>query len=503
MNYRYIHPAEIIETCRRTESDSKQLVFSCPLCGAKASFSTVERVGRCFACTGIIKLHTKYDPIPVGELFQDLATRFPISTSDTKDQGARVDIVTQPLSQTSLAYVTSRGIALKVVERFGVLQETMYHDGVYLAWQTYAGDYELRATFPTTLSKMTPKGHQKHFTLVKLVPAPTTCIVCEGIFSAMAYAQLFQRYDVWYVILNSTSNWRKLTEERSILTMAGIREVLLALDNDQAGLATTVALSKALTEAGIPYDVTLPGRDGEDWNDTLQRQQIAVTVAPCDTHSDEPPKRLTVADYEQWLTDHKKVVVAAPCGLGKTYTAAEYMATHWQEGILYVAERNEQLLSMQHLLRTMDVPPELIGIYYSGSADLKALRLAGQMKPIALITHARMQAYPPQEFIHLYKDGSVTRRRTMIVDEAVSPLLILKVPKVFVKGLLSEMGLRFEDTGKLGPDEIMRSLARIASELHCHARYPLKHVGIEAEYIAWTDALPPIDTVTAVRGFAY
>src|SRR5262249_54626091 len=143
------------------------------------------------------------------------------------------------------------------------------------------------------------------------------------------------------------------------------------------------------------------------------------------------------------------------------------------------------------------------GIYYSGSADLKALRLAGQMKPIALITHARMQAYPPQEFLHLYKDGGVTRRRTMIVDEAVSPLLILKVPKVFVQGLLSEMGLQFADTGKLDQEKITRSMAKIAPDLQRHARYPLKYVGIEADYIAWTDALPPIDTVTAVRGFAY
>ncbi|WP_410967251.1 hypothetical protein, partial [Salmonella sp. SAL4436] len=70
---------------------------------------------------------------------------------------------------------------------------------------------------------MTPKGHQKHFTLAKLIPAPTTCIVCEGIFSAMAYAQLFQRYDVWYVILNSVSNWKKLVTELPTFIAAGIR----------------------------------------------------------------------------------------------------------------------------------------------------------------------------------------------------------------------------------------------------------------------------------------
>src|SRR5262249_14658619 len=178
--YQYLHPAAIIETCSGTESDGTQLVFACPMCGHKASFSTLERVGRCFACTGIIKLHTKYDDHPVEDLFHDLTPRFHIASRATNEERSRVESMTRPLSQTSINYLTSRGIALQVVDRFGLLQETHYRDSIYLAWKTYAGDYELRATFPTQLNKVTPKGHQKHFTLAELTPEATTCIVCEG-----------------------------------------------------------------------------------------------------------------------------------------------------------------------------------------------------------------------------------------------------------------------------------------------------------------------------------
>jgi hypothetical protein len=166
--------------------------------------------------------------------------------------------MTRPLSQASIDYIASRGIDLEVVQQFGLLQETMYRDGIYLAWPTDAGDYELRATFPAELAKVTPKGHKKHFTLAKLTPETSTCIVCEGIFSALAYAQLFQRYDAWYVILNSVSNHAKLAKELTTFKSAGIKEFILALDHDQAGLTATVALSQALTPANLPYQIELP-----------------------------------------------------------------------------------------------------------------------------------------------------------------------------------------------------------------------------------------------------
>jgi hypothetical protein len=474
------------------------------MCGEKASYSTVERVGQCFVCGRITKLHSKYDDIPVDALFSDLPQHFRISTRKKRD---RVEIVTRPLSQQSISYITSRGIHLEVVQRFGLLEETTYHGGIYLAWSNQAGNYEIRATFQTEkYGKMTPAGQDKHFTLAKLVPEASTCIVCEGIFSALAYAQLCNRYDVWYVILNSTANRTKLITELVTFKSAGIKEFILALDHDQAGLKATVALSQALSQVNLPYQIELPDEEGEDWNDALIRKNTERSLARLSVPDEPKPLErpaLSVAYYEELLNCHDKVVIAAPCGLGKTYTAAEYMATHWSEGILYVAERNEQLLAMQRLLIKFGVPPEVIGTYYSGSEDLKALRQSGVWKAIALVTHARMQAFPPQEYMLMHKQGGAHQRRLMIVDESICPLLILKVPEIFVKGLLGEMGLRFEDMGKLDPVEMECRIARIDHLLRRHAQFSLKKVGIEAEYIAWTDALPPIDSVIEARGFAY
>ena len=247
------------------------------MCKGKASYSTIERVGRCFACEGIIKLHSTYNDMPVEELFKDLPPGLRLSTRQTDKEASRIELVTRPLSQTAIAYITSRGIDLEVVHRFGLLEETTYRDGIYLAWPTSAGNYELRATFPTTWEKLTPQGHQKHFTLAKLTPETSTCIVCEGMFSAMAYAQLFNRYDAWYVILNSVSNKAQLIGELPTLTAAGITEVILALDNDKAGVETGMVLAQHCHEAGLHVARDFPEHDGEDWNDALQREPAPVT----------------------------------------------------------------------------------------------------------------------------------------------------------------------------------------------------------------------------------
>ena len=121
--------------------------------------------------------------------------------------------------------------------RFGLLAETTYRGRPYLAWPTRDRDYELRAIGPVEpgWEKITPRGHHKYFSLASLTPHATTCIVCEGIFSALAYAQLLPRDDAWDVILNSASNGTKLVEALETFAVAGVHTFLLALDNDRAG----------------------------------------------------------------------------------------------------------------------------------------------------------------------------------------------------------------------------------------------------------------------------
>ncbi len=463
--YRYIDPHEICATYKGTESGDRQVLFACPHCGQKASFSIPERIGRCFVCGTIIKLHTMYDDTPLATLFSELPVDVPFTTQGETPPPTRVDVETRPLSSSAWDYITSRGIDRAIVERFGLLEETTYHGQPYLAWPTSAGDYELRAIsqVDTRWEKRTPRGHRKHFSLVPLTPHPTTCILCEGVFSALAYAQLRPRDDAWYVILNSTSNGTKFVEALETFTAAGVDTFLLALDNDHAGRAMTRELVRALRDARVEVACHYPPSDGDDWNDVLRRGETVHTsptgVAPAGIRTIEAPPAdpaarrdlIDVHYYEQILSQHGKVVVAAPCGAGKTLAAADLIAQCWREGVLYVAERVDQLRAMQALLQQREVPPDAIGLYGHRSADLRALRHEQLTKPIALLTHARTQLDAPQAYVCFPRHGGMATRRLMIVDESLTPLLVLSAPRLFIQGCLSQLGLRLGGSRETRP----------------------------------------------------
>jgi hypothetical protein len=416
-SYCYVHSEAITTTFSHTESDGTQLVFDCPECQGKASFNPTKRVGHCFVCGRTIKLHTCYDRTPITELLVGITYTLAPERTSHDIVTVRTEIITRPLSQSAWAYIDARGIDPAVVERFGLLEETTYRDMLYLAWPTSPGNYELRAASPiqTHRVKMTPKGHQKSFSLVRLTPQATICVIGEGLFSVLSYAQLTQRLDAWYVILNSASNAAKLGRSLEMLTTAGITEVILALDQDEAGRQATTALAQVCAHAGLHVTEDLPPQEGDDWNDVLRRGQavsapeahrpVTVEVLPSKTVPDASsrpptgPVRLDVHYYQEILAQHGRVVVAAPCGAGKTTTAADLIAQTWREGVLYVAERVEQLRTIRELLLQRDVPSEVIGLYAAGSADQQALRQESIQKPIALLTHVRMQMYAPQAYV--------------------------------------------------------------------------------------------------------
>src|SRR5215470_12863472 len=155
-----------------------------------------------------------------------------------------------------------------------------------------------------------------------------------------------------------------------------------------------------------------------------------------------PEQPLDAAYFRRVLASCPKSVVAAPCGYGKTRGVAAFIAEQWQEGILYVAERKEQLDSMKRLLvESHGIDPECIGVYYAGSEDVSSLEQDGDGKPIALVTHARMLSYSPDEYVFFAERGAQLPRQLLICDEAVAPLQLLRVPRLFVQGLLTEMGL--------------------------------------------------------------
>jgi hypothetical protein len=103
---------------------------------------------------------------------------------------------------------------------------------------------------------------------------------------------------------------------------------------------------------------------------------------------------------------------------------ADYLAEQKRAGVLYVAERIEQLETMRQLLIGRDVDPASIGVYISGSDALRALRTHGEGKPIALVTHARLMTDAPEQFLLFNYSGRQHLRSMLVCDESVTPVLI-------------------------------------------------------------------------------
>src|SRR5262245_59258693 len=60
-----------------------------------------------------------------------------------------------------------------------------------------------------------------------------------------------------------------------------------------------------------------------------------------------PNQKLDVEYFHRVLNFTDKAVIATPCGWSKTLRIAEYIATRYWDGVLYVAERKAQLDEMQ------------------------------------------------------------------------------------------------------------------------------------------------------------
>jgi hypothetical protein len=223
-----------------------------------------------------------------------------------------------------------------------------------------------------------------------------------------------------------------------------------------------------------------------------------------------PEQPLDAAYFRRVLACSPKAVIAAPCGYGKTRGVAAFIAEQWQEGVLYVAERKAQLDSMKQLLvEHQGIDPERIGVYHGDSEDVERLEQEGEQKPIALVTHARMLSDSPKEYVLFEENGYQVHRQVLICDEAVVPLQILRVPRLFVQSLLTEMGLRWQDLAQLSGEEIETRISSIQPLLTAHAKAKFSQVGIR--YLSWTDTLPDFhrqgkkgaDRAVRIRRHAY
>jgi len=215
-----------------------------------------------------------------------------------------------------------------------------------------------------------------------------------------------------------------------------------------------------------------------------------------------PDQVLDTDYYHRVLNFTPKAVIAAPCGWGKTLGIACYIAEHYRDGVLYVAERTQQLHDMKQLLIDKhQVPEDEIGLYYANSADLKLLHQAELTKPIALMTHSRMQSHAPGKYTVFQQDGKLKNRQLLVVDEALPALIILSAPTFFVETWLRRMGLDWKDIGNLGPEEVDTRINRVQADIAKHSRFPFSKAGVD--YLEWTNYLKESETSIGIRSFAY
>src|SRR5216683_857931 len=215
-----------------------------------------------------------------------------------------------------------------------------------------------------------------------------------------------------------------------------------------------------------------------------------------------PNQTLDGEYFHRVLNFTDKAVIAAPCGWGKTRGIAAYIAHHYRHGVLYGAERVQQLEDMQELLiKTHHVPADDIACYYAQSADMQQLYDMDVSKPIALLTHSRMQSHASSKYVTFPGNGRTQRRQLLLVDEALPPLVILSAPEFFVEAMLRRMALTWHDLGTLSPDETDTSIHRVHAEIARYARCPFRKAGIE--YLDWTDHLKENEMSTSIRAHAY
>jgi hypothetical protein len=385
----------IEDTHVRSESNGSQIVFMCPNCGGKASYNIDDNIGRCFTCPHptepgkTLPIFLK-DP-PVNGEFQGVITQKSKLNPDDLE-------LLSPLQPETYCYLESRGLKRSTYSRFNLYQTTLGHDIVKLGWKHYGSQaIELRAvTLEDTIQKMTV-GSPKTFSLFKLVDEPSEIVICEGLISGMSYAQCFDKFDVWCIVLNSLSsipaliqNYQGLTEELQL------SKVYLALDHDDAGLKGTDNLKKLFSSCSMVYSDHTPLYEGKDWNDVLVQNLEAKSIQ-------DKGRYLTSGHIKKSLEDSlisgKVSVIPDFPGTGKTEASTDLIIENHVDGVLFVAEKKSTIDRIYETLLTRGLTKSDVGVYHGDSVEeMEEVYKANGSKLVSLVTHKRIMIDP----LHLW-----------------------------------------------------------------------------------------------------
>jgi hypothetical protein len=416
----------------------RNILFQCPNpdCGRKASVSILMGCGRCFHCPWTFYVYDR-PRSALDALGVDTDHRLARATPTV-----HLDI--QPLTARATTYLGERGLAAETIAAFApVLFECRYAARPCLGWYTTRPEvYEVRELRLGSSFKSAVNG--KELTMIPLAEPFTDIVLAEGLLTAMAYAELHQKFDCLYIVLNSITSFRKLARYESLLQA---HHVILALDNDPDGRATL-----DLFRGVYPQEVTidLPPTEGADWNDEVCRRLPGAPAAPLEqfvweydeagrirfersaagvarrkAYLERVDARLRVSyhDIEAIVDQPGKPVVCWGASSGKTSAIRQFIVRHAHEYILYAARTVVELERLAYDIGcfigfdNVFVLSAALETYDAYVQQPDAIRQV----PVLLVTHERLCLDPPGLLCRLpssqHPMQAQTGRKHILIDE--------------------------------------------------------------------------------------
>lgn len=135
----------------------------------------------------------------------------------------------------------------------------------------------------------------------------TAIAVCESAIEALSYSELYPDH---YAVSISGSGNNLLMEKLLKFSQDNGKEVVIALNNDQAGKKASRLLENACEGAEVGYSVNEPWGEGSDWNDNLRSVKKRLEEDGIDISADKvAEKQAKIAEEYKGLLDEYNLLV--------------------------------------------------------------------------------------------------------------------------------------------------------------------------------------------------
>ncbi len=201
--------------------------------------------------------------------------------------------------------------------------------------------------------------------------------------------------------------------------------------------------------------------------------------------------------FEDILAKYDKVVISEPCGTGKTLGVGEFIVQNWEEGVLFVSYTKSSLYEMKNWLEELGIESYRIAIFDNDTKNKTDFRENLKENHVVLVTHTRLLIDQPLAFVAYNYQGRLKQRKFMIVDEALSPSVIMQIPEMYAQGVMSKAGLNLGDTfEKEEADRILK--LKLISDLERISKTEFKYHGVR-----YIDIIGMSDVAEEMRRYAY